>query len=584
MRISTLAVFLVIVIFQQNAVKSQEVDAKISDSANVDPQQYNLMLIGGGLQTCTSMSRHHCLNASFSTQEKSQLLYKVTPERLAALQASAPFLRQSSVYKQNFLSVFQHIYADVRDQVLTKHQLKAAFSRVNTAALNGANFYAQMPADLFQAMLDFVEFAQFDAQGARLQEKVDLAQNKNRHAHFIVNQFAAMARAKSAKSKSPLIAVVTASSRDPFESADFYQGMFEQAGANVIWLPLDPAFQQARAMQELGFAGCEKLAELHSNHGLFDRERIYPLLTALQRNWCQQPEKLQQVLREVQGVFFNGGDQSLTLAAMTKPDGSDSAELAIIRQRFEQGELVVGGTSAGTAVQAGGVFAQRPVPMLSNGQTGTAFSRGPFATAAPAQDCAMQQDCGNGVLGGDLTYQASGGTGLFNLGILDTHFSERDREGRLALLAAYTGTRFGFGIDEATALLVQQQADTANMAVIGQGGVFVVDSRDSIYKLQNNKRQVVALSHYLNHGDQMTYHNDDLLFSLRSNNVSLAGSLAEQGIWRQTISLACNNQSPQRWQLETLAFVTMPTEQSQFISDSDSGRCSYTNMAFGIEN
>jgi predicted alpha/beta hydrolase family esterase len=36
------------------------------------------------------------------------------------------------------------------------------------------------------------------------------------------------------QAKRPLIAVVTASARDPFESIDFYTQVFEQAGADVI--------------------------------------------------------------------------------------------------------------------------------------------------------------------------------------------------------------------------------------------------------------------------------------------------------------------------------------------------------------
>ena len=65
--------------------------------------------------------------------------------------------------------------------------------------------------------------------------------------------------------------------------------------------------------------------------------------------------------------------------------------------------------------------------------------------------------------GSDLTYRAGGGSGLFNIGILDTHFSERDREARLALLTAYTGTRFGFGVDEATALMVNTTEEEVQM-------------------------------------------------------------------------------------------------------------------------
>lgn len=53
-----------------------------------------------------------------------------------------------------------------------------------------------------------------------------------------------------------------------------------------------------------------------------------------------------------------------------------------------------------------------------------------------------------GQLGGQLH-------GFFNYGLLDTHFSERGRQGRIVRLADHTQVPFAFGVDENTALLVQ---------------------------------------------------------------------------------------------------------------------------------
>ena len=40
------------------------------------------------------------------------------------------------------------------------------------------------------------------------------------------------------------------------------------------------------------------------------------------------------------------------------------------------------------------------------------------------------------------------GFGFFNYGIIDTHFSQRGRQGRITSLALETGVRFAFGVDE----------------------------------------------------------------------------------------------------------------------------------------
>ncbi|GGD55011.1 cyanophycinase [Lacimicrobium alkaliphilum] len=565
---------------------------KSDENRVIFEDNYNLVLVGGGLSTCSSFSQKNCLDSSFSQQHKQQSLYQITENAVQSLLSSAPFLHQPEDYRADFSRVIKNIYAKLQNKSLTSGDLRDAFSRVNYSNLNGSLFYQEIPDRLYYAMLDFFEIRQLDDRGNRKTEVTDLAQNKNPHSRAVYHRFVEMAKARLEKQDTtPRIAVITASSRDPFEVADFYQSVFKEAGAEVIWLPLDKSYQQARNLEEKGFAGCEKLTDIRAANGSFNREAIYPNRTALQKSVCQDPQQLYQQIRQVQGVFFNGGDQSLTLAALLNEEGTDSKELQLIKQQMAGGKLVVGGTSAGTAVQSGGVFANRPVPMISNGDSATAFARGPFATPPPGTRCADDSKCCNGLQGSDLTYRAGGGSGLFNLGILDTHFSERDREARLALLSTYTGTRFGFGVDEATALLVNTTGTNIKMEVIGQGGVFVTDSQSGIYKLQGNKRQLVASSHYLNHGDRFAFDTQEkqLRFELAGNVVTdriNVTPVLEEGVWRRLLSHNCGTQEPLNWSLDNIAYVAMPTEDTLFSLSDNKGqqRCSYINLPFGIEN
>ena len=57
--------------------------------------------------------------------------------------------------------------------------------------------------------------------------------------------------------------------------------------------------------------------------------------------------------------------------------------------------------------------------------------------------------------------------------ITDTHFSWRDRMGRLATFAAKSGKR-GLGIDESTALLIERVGNNWNWSVFGEGYAYVV--------------------------------------------------------------------------------------------------------------
>ena len=64
------------------------------------------------------------------------------------------------------------------------------------------------------------------------------------------------------------------------------------------------------------------------------------------------------------------------------------------------------------------------------------------------------------------------GLGLIKNVVIDTHFAERGRMGRLLGAVTQNPRNLGLGIDEDTAVLVE---DAANFRVIGSGAVYVVD-------------------------------------------------------------------------------------------------------------
>lgn len=162
-----------------------------------------------------------------------------------------------------------------------------------------------------------------------------------------------------------------------------------------------------------------------------------------------------QQARSMTGFIFGSGDQSRIIACLVLPGGQDSPLLAAIRQRLAAG-AVVAGTSAGTAVQPVGA-------MVTGGESYEALRYGPQTTHDPhAPD--------------RLTYRAEGGLGFFTHGLIDTHFCERGRQGRMIRLAADTGASLAFGVDESTALVVEHAGTAATeMRVIGAHGVTVLD-------------------------------------------------------------------------------------------------------------
>ncbi|SCL25115.1 cyanophycinase [Micromonospora nigra] len=174
------------------------------------------------------------------------------------------------------------------------------------------------------------------------------------------------------------------------------------------------------------------------------------------------PEKADDpaVVRQINsmtGFFFGGGDQYRYVTTMTRGRAQrDSAALAAVRRKLRAG-AVVAGTSAGAQIMAGR-------DMITGGSVDPGLRDG--AKPGYFDDA--------GVLG----YLPKGGFGFFRDGLLDTHFSRRGREARSIRLAADTGNRRVFGLDENTALRVTGVgAGRQSLAVLGQRGVTVLDLR-----------------------------------------------------------------------------------------------------------
>ena len=143
------------------------------------------------------------------------------------------------------------------------------------------------------------------------------------------------------------------------------------------------------------------------------------------------------VLDEADGVFLCGGNQ---LKLVTTLGGTRLLER--LRERYRDG-LHVAGTSAGAAALSS--------VMIARGR----------ARAAPRL----------------ASIRLAPGLGLLPEVIVDQHFSERDRLGRLMTAVLCNASMLGFGIDENTAFVVEPDD---RVTVIGQGTVTVVDGSELV--------------------------------------------------------------------------------------------------------
>ncbi len=143
-------------------------------------------------------------------------------------------------------------------------------------------------------------------------------------------------------------------------------------------------------------------------------------------------EKNVEIIRNCSGVFFTGGDQ----LRITSILGGTATNLAL-QQVYSQGVLIVG-TSAGASVMSNTMIVEGD----SNG---------------PARKC---------------TLKMAPGLGLLEEAIIDQHFDQRGRIGRLLCGVAENPFMLGIGIDEDTAIRVYPDA---HFEVIGSNAVTVVD-------------------------------------------------------------------------------------------------------------
>lgn len=164
------------------------------------------------------------------------------------------------------------------------------------------------------------------------------------------------------------------------------------------------------------------------------------------REDCRRADWL-AALGEASGIFLTGGNQ---LKLSTTIGGTPVADL--IRERSRAG-VHVAGTSAGAAI-----LSEHMIAFGDDGGT----PRASAVTLAP-------------------------GLGLTRRAIIDQHFRQRDRLGRLLAALAYYPEPVGIGLDEDTAAFI---APDDTLEVVGSGAITVVDPSDVAFSsMDSAKRQ-----------------------------------------------------------------------------------------------
>ncbi|MEG3903102.1 MULTISPECIES: cyanophycinase [unclassified Microcoleus] len=144
-----------------------------------------------------------------------------------------------------------------------------------------------------------------------------------------------------------------------------------------------------------------------------------------------------EAIEQATGIFFTGGEQARIISCL-----KDTILDAAMHKRFSEG-IIIGGTSAGAAMM--------PDVMIIEGDSET----------NPRVDV-VAMGPGMGFLPGV---------------VIDQHFAQRGRLGRLVSALLLQPAVLGFGIDENTAILVHGD----ELEVIGENSVTVIDSSEQLH-------------------------------------------------------------------------------------------------------
>jgi cyanophycinase len=211
---------------------------------------------------------------------------------------------------------------------------------------------------------------------------------------------------------------------DKFEQKFLLKNFFESSGgrhARIAILPSASESEDSGAVYHQIFAdfGAQSV-------------QLFPLF---KRDEAELPDVARDI-EKATGIFMTGGDQSKIVSILHA-----TAALAAIKHAYDNG-ATIGGTSAGAAAMSN--------PMIASGLVGSLARSGMVK---------LQE-----------------GLGLTESLLIDQHFHQRNRLGRLLTAVMSYPSMLGVGVDEDTAALITHEGV---LSVIGRGTVTILDASEA---------------------------------------------------------------------------------------------------------
>jgi cyanophycinase len=221
----------------------------------------------------------------------------------------------------------------------------------------------------------------------------------------------------------PGVLMLIGGAEDKFETKYLLKVFFDASGgrrSRICILPSASEFEDSGAIYH----------QVFTEFGA----RYVQILPLFNRADADLPDVAKE-LSKATGIFMTGGDQNKIVGIL-----HGTAALRAIQTAYARG-ATIGGTSAGASAMSD--------PMIGGGLVGSLARSGMVKLQA--------------------------GLGLTTTLLVDQHFHQRNRLGRLLTAVMSYPNMLGIGVDEDTAAMV---TDDGKLAVMGRGTVTIVDPRD----------------------------------------------------------------------------------------------------------
>ncbi|MCY2996411.1 MAG: cyanophycinase [Planctomycetota bacterium] len=183
--------------------------------------------------------------------------------------------------------------------------------------------------------------------------------------------------------------------------------------------------------------------------------------------------RIARIVAGADAIWLGGGDQRIyhDLWQGTRRTAAARSRLFAALQDAARDSTAIGGTSAGMAVLGQAMYLNHPWDSV----------HASFAAEAPGSPRLQLISQRDSALPFECLSQAAQAP-LHQL-IIDPHFAERDRMGRLAAFVArakldglIAGTPYGLGVDGDAAVLIEKQGAAWNWSVYGTGHAYLIHS------------------------------------------------------------------------------------------------------------